>query len=71
MGTVYANGTFVLELANRLAAASDVLGQLAQRDGKVAELMRLRSALEVIAEGGFDPPRIARRALRWCEEVQP
>ena len=60
-----------LELANRLAAASAVLSQLAEKDGTVKELLRYRQALETIAE--LPPHRedeghlIARKALRWEE----
>ncbi len=50
------------DLARRLAAASAVLGRLAERDGRVAEIMRLRAALEEIA-AGQDVTRIAWKAM--------
>jgi hypothetical protein len=33
---------FTLQLSTRLAAALDVLSELARRDGKIEEVMRLR-----------------------------
>ncbi len=55
------------KLASHLAAASEVLGQLAQRDGATAEIVRLRTALEQIATGTPDAAGIALTALRWKE----
>ncbi len=52
-------------LANRLTAAASVLGQLAERDGRVCEIMRLRASLERIANGEKDVVAIAEEALRW------
>lgn len=57
---------FEKQLATRLAAAAAVLGQLAERDGRVKEIMRLRDALEAIAVLRDDEAAaIAREALRW------
>lgn len=54
------------DLATRLAAASAVLSQLAERDGRVAELMRLRLYLErIVASGDERSVELAREALRW------
>jgi hypothetical protein len=55
----------VRRLADHLTAASEVLGELARRDGRVAEIMRLRAALERIAGGGADAVAVAEEALRW------
>lgn len=54
-----------MSLANRLAAASEVLSHLAAKDGRVAELMRLREALERIAAMGGEAGEEAQRALLW------
>jgi hypothetical protein len=59
-----------LGLADRLAACSEVLGQLAQRDGRVAEILRLRAALEAVlaarGEGRVDEAvKLAKGGLRW------
>ena len=58
----------VLSLADRLAAASEVLSHLASKDGRVAELMRLREALERIAAMGGEAAEEAQRALRWSTQ---
>ncbi len=56
------------KLASHLAAASEVLGDLAHKDGATAEIVRLRSALEQIAtHRGGDAASIAALALRWKE----
>lgn len=65
----------ITDLSTRLAAASGVLTTLAEKDGRVREIMRLRLALERIAlldeqatSFGFAPSthqRIAREALGW------
>lgn len=60
----------IIDVANRLTAASEVLGQLAQRDGRVNEINRLRHALQRIANSGLwlgsSPRQIAEEALRLC-----
>ena len=59
-----------LDLARRLAAASEVLSQLAQRDGRVAEIMRLREALErIVEEGEALPYRRISRAVAIAKEA--
>ncbi len=60
---------FIGKLASHLAAASEVLGQLAHKDGATAEIVRLRSALEQIATGTPDAAGIALTALRWKEPL--
>ena len=55
----------ILSVSRRLCAASEVLGQLATRDGRVAEIVRLRAALERIAAEGGVSGVIAEEALRW------
>ncbi len=55
----------ILAVSRRLCAASEVLGQLATRDGRVAEIVRLRAALEWIAAEGGVAGVIAEEALRW------
>lgn len=55
---------FLLEMANRLHAASSVLGRLAERDSRVAEVLRLRRVLERIADGCLDPRGVAREGLK-------
>ncbi len=57
------------KLASHLAAASEVLGQLARKDGPAAEIVRLRTALEQIATGTPDAAGIALTALRWREAL--
>ncbi len=58
--------SFIMSLSRRLCAASEVLGALAARDGRVAEIMRLRLALERIATGGHEwEAEMAAEALRW------
>ncbi len=57
------------KLASHLAAASEVLGQLARKDGPAAEIVRLRAALEQIATGTPDAAGIALVALRWREAL--
>ncbi len=57
------------KLASHLAAASEVLGQFAQRDGATAEIVRLSAALARIATGCGDPITIAEIALRWKEAL--
>jgi hypothetical protein len=55
----------ILGLANRLTAASEVLGHLAQRDGRVSEILRLRGYLEMVVSCGGQAEAIAREGLRW------
>lgn len=56
---------FCLHAANRLASASEVLGTLAERDGRVETIMRLRSVLERIASMDGEAGQVARRELGW------
>ncbi len=63
----HAKDDLIGRLASHLAAASEVLGQLARKDGPAAEIMRLRTALEQIATGTPDAAGIAITALRWRE----
>ncbi len=57
------------KLSSHLAAASEVLGQLARKDGPAAEIVRLSAALARIATGCGDPIVIAEIALRWKEAL--
>lgn len=52
-------------LAARLAAASEVLGRLAERNGHVAEILRMRLALERIAVGCSNAVLEAQLAIGW------
>lgn len=52
-------------LARRLHAASGVLGRLAEKDGAINELMRLRRALERITSLGGEAGKLAMEALGW------
>ena len=57
------------QLADHLTAASEVLSQLALRDGRVSEIVRLRSALERIANDNSHSADIAKEALRWTTAI--
>lgn len=55
----------VRDLSERLAAASAVLGRLAEKDGRVALLLKYRTALErIAAEENRHAAEIAKEALR-------
>lgn len=63
---------FIMALSNRLHAASSVLSKVAEKDGAVMEVLRLRQALMLIADapGDEDSLRlIAAKALGWIEEM--
>ncbi len=64
-----AKNDLIGKLASHLAAASEVLGQLAHKDGATAEIVRLSAALARIATGCGDPVTIAETALRWKEST--
>lgn len=53
----------ILALAARLAAASEVLGQVAERGGAASLMLRYRAALERVAELGGGGAALAREAL--------
>ena len=56
----------IKDLSSRLAGASAALGALAEKNGCVKELLRLKEVLRTIASG--DEPvakETAIRALRW------
>lgn len=64
--------TALLNMANRLTAASEVLGRLAERDGRVSEIVRLRSSLEAVLDAlaAGDVARAtgaAEKGLGWKE----
>ena len=53
------------QLAERLAAASAVLGRLAEKDGLAREVVAMRAALADIADGNGDARQVALDALGW------
>ena len=61
----------LLKMANRLAAASECLGQLAKKGGALEEMLKLREALRVIADchvSEDEMRQIATKALGWSAE---
>lgn len=53
----------LLMMANRLASCSEVLSRLAESDGKIKEIIRLRECLERVALLGGPGGVLAQRCL--------